>query len=70
MTKGKLHYGWLICLCGVLLMMTNSGFVVNAFQVYMPYITEINGFSDLQVSMIPTLRNLFSILAKDGCGWC
>ena len=64
MRKEKFHYGWLICLCGVLLMMTNSGFVVNAFQVYMPYITEINGFSDLQVSMIPTLRNLFSILAK------
>lgn len=64
MTQRKLHYGWLICLCGVLLMFSNSGLVVNAFQVYMPYITEINGFTDLQVSMIPLLRNLFSIFAK------
>ena len=64
MPKAKPHYGWLICLCGILLMFYNSGLVVNAFQVYMPYISEVNGFTDLQVSLIPTLRNLFSIFAK------
>lgn len=64
MRNNKPHYGWLICLCGVLLMFSNSGLVVNAFQVYMPYITEVNGFTDLQVSMIPLLRNLFSIFSK------
>lgn len=64
MPKAKPHYGWLICLCGILLMFCNSGLVVNAFQVYMPYISEVNGFTDLQVSLIPTLRNLFSIFAK------
>lgn len=64
MLKEKPHYGWLICFCGLLLMFCNSGLVVNSFQVYMPYISEVNGFTELQLSLIPTLRNLGGITAK------
>lgn len=45
-------------------MLCNSGLSVSAFSVYTPYIVEHNGFTNVQVSMLTTLRNLFSVLAK------
>lgn len=45
-------------------MFCTSGLSVSAFSVYTPYIVEHCGFTNVQVSMLTTLRNLFSVLAK------
>lgn len=60
----KIHYAWIICGCCTLLMFCTSGLSVSAFSVYTPYIVEHNGFTNVQVSMLTTLRNLCSVLAK------
>jgi MFS family permease len=39
------------------------GFAVNAFSIYMPYIQKTHGFSGSQLSLIPTVRSLFSLIA-------
>lgn len=64
MNRKKIHYAWVICACCTALMFCTSGLSVSAFTVYPPYIMEHNGFSNVEVSMLPTLRNLFSVLAK------
>lgn len=57
-------YAWVICACCTILMFCTSGLIVSAFSVYVPYIQETSGFNDVQMSLLTTIRNLFSILAK------
>lgn len=62
--QNKFHYAWVICACCTMLMVYNSGLIVSAFPVFTPYIVELGGLTNVQVSMLTTLRNLFSVLAK------
>lgn len=64
MKLSKPHYAWVICGCCTLMMVCNSGFIVSAFPVFTPYIVELNGFTNVQVSLLTTLRNLSGVLAK------
>ncbi len=59
----KLHYGWVVCICCTLLMTCCMGLTVNAFSVYLPYIKEAGNFNNSQISLIPTIRSLFSLLS-------
>jgi len=57
----KTHYAWRVCAgCAVLLFCT-SGLSVNAFTIYQPYILSLNNFTNTQLSMLITFRNLFSL---------
>ena len=61
--RERIHYGWIICISCALLIMCSMGLAVNAFTVYMPVIREMNGFSNSQVSLIPTVRSFFALIA-------
>ena len=59
----KLHYSWVICLSGALLMFAAVGLTITAFSVYQPYIISVNGFSNTQASVLMTIRSIFTLVA-------
>jgi hypothetical protein len=61
--KKRFHYGWVICISCTVLMVCTMGFAVNAFSIYMPYIQKAHGFTSSQLSLVPTVRSLFSLIA-------
>ncbi|MCC8061518.1 MAG: MFS transporter [Clostridiales bacterium] len=67
--KRGIHYSWVICACTVIMVFITSGMAVTAFSVYMPYIKEINQFTDTQVNLITTFRTTASFLAKFSAIW-
>ena len=57
--KQKLHYAWVICLCGLWMFICNMGLCSNIISVYLPFI-EAGGLSDSMGSAILSIRCLFS----------
>lgn len=57
------HYAWAICLGGSLSLFTIMGLGINIFAIYQPFIIEQNAFSNVQGSLITTIRSLFSLFA-------
>ena len=57
--KPKLHYAWIVCLCGLWLFVCNMGLTSNILSVYLPFI-EAEGLSDSMGSAILTVRCVFS----------
>lgn len=57
----KLHYSWMICLSGAILMFAAVGLTVTAFSVYQPYIISVNGFTNTQSSALMTIRSVFTL---------
>ena len=55
----KIHYAWVICLCGLWLFVCNMGLCSNILSVYLPFI-EASGLSDSMGSAILSIRCLFS----------
>ena len=55
----KLHYAWIVCLCGLWLFVCNMGLCSNILSVYLPFI-EAGGLSDSMGSAILSIRCLFS----------
>ncbi len=58
-SRKKLHYGWVICLCGMWLFVCNMGLCSNILSVYLPFI-EAGGLSHSMGSAILTVRCLSS----------
>ena len=57
--KPKLHYAWIVCLCGLWLLVCNMGLTSNILSVYLPFI-EAEGLSHSMGSAILSIRCLFS----------
>lgn len=57
----KVHYSWVICAAGTLLLTCTVGATSNAFSAYLPFI-KAQGYSGAQVSSILSVRCLFSLL--------
>ena len=55
----KLHYAWIVCLCGLWLFVCNMGLTSNILSVYLPFI-EAEGLSDSMGSAILSVRCVFS----------
>ena len=55
----KLHYAWIVCLCGLWMFMCNMGLCSNILSVYLPFI-EASGLSDSMGSAILSIRCLSS----------
>ena len=55
----RIHYAWVICLCGLWLFVCNMGLCSNILSVYLPFI-EASGLSDSMGSAILSIRCLFS----------
>ena len=62
--KGKIHYGWIICIACTLMMLCCSGMVINAFSAYLPSIVEQYGLTQTQASLITTIRSFSSLIFK------
>ncbi len=58
----RIHYAWVICLCGLWLFVCNMGLCSNILSVYLPFI-EASGLSDSMGSAILSIRCLFSFAA-------
>ena len=61
-SPGKLHYAWIVCLCGLLLFICNMGLCSNILSVYLPFI-EADGLSDSMGSVILSVRCVSSFAA-------
>ena len=55
----KLHYAWVVCLCGLWMFVCNMGLCSNILSVYLPFI-EAGGLSDSMGSAILSIRCLAS----------
>ncbi len=60
MKSKRLHYGWVICFCGVLTMFVGTGLPGNVFSGFYPYLVE-SGYTNTQVSALSTIRFLASL---------
>ena len=54
-------YRKVICVCGIMIVFINMGMLSTAFSVYFPYLRELRGFSNTQVSLITTVRYISSL---------
>lgn len=61
--KKKIHYAWMICIAGILMLFCSIGLVSNVFSVYQPFIIKLNNFSYTQGSMLVTLRMVSALLS-------
>lgn len=55
------EYRKVICFCGIMIVFINMGMLSTAFSVYFPYLRELRGFSNTQVSLITTVRYISSL---------
>ncbi len=58
----RMHYAWVICLCGLWLFVCNMGLCSNILSVYLPFI-EAEGLTHSMGSAILTVRCVFSFAA-------
>ena len=50
------------CFCSVLMLFVNMGVLSTAFSVYFPYIREMKGFTNTQVFLLTTMRQIFAMI--------
>ena len=60
-TTASSPYRKVICICGLLMVFINMGMLSTAFSVYFPYLREMRGFSNTQVSLLTTIRYVSSL---------
>lgn len=57
----KVHYAWIVCIgCGLILF-CNAGLTMGGFIVYLPYIAENGHFTNMQTSLLMTVRSLAAV---------
>lgn len=59
----RIHYGWVICILGMLLIFVTMGVVSNGFSVFLPFIMKTYGLTHAQTSSLITLRCLVAFIA-------
>ena len=57
------HYAWVICFGSALGLFVALGLGVNVLSFFTPDIILNKGFTNSQASLLPTIRNLFSLLS-------
>ena len=50
------------CICCVLLLIVNMGVLSSSFSTYFPYIRELKGFTNTQVYLLTTMRQIFALI--------
>ena len=58
----RIHYAWVICLSGTLMLFTSLGLGVNVFSVFQPYLLAYAGLSNTQGAWIVTVRSFFILV--------
>ena len=64
----KIHYAWVICIAGTLVLFITMGTVSNGFSIFMPYIMKEYGLTNTQTSSLTTLRCFSSFFAMLAIG--
>ena len=57
------HYAWILCFGTALALFVALGLGVNVLSFFTPDIILKKGFTNAQASMLPTIRNLFSLIS-------
>ena len=65
----KIHRGWVMVACGLVVLMMTAGMIVNTFGMYIIPISEELGCTRAQVSLIQTLFSIPQILIAAISGW-
>lgn len=63
-----MHYGWIICIGCFILNFCALGMCTSTISVYYPYLRDNMGISNTAVSLIPTIRALFSMISIFAAG--
>lgn len=58
-TSHRVHYAWIICLGGTLMLFASIGLGVNLYSAFQPYVLEYGALSNTQGAWIITVRSLF-----------
>ena len=58
----RVHYAWVICLSGALMLFTSLGLGVNVFSAFQPHLMAYAGLTNTQGSFIITVRSFFLLL--------
>ena len=61
-TTHRVHYAWVICLAGTLMLFTSIGLGVNVFSAFQPHLMAYAGLTNTQGSFIITVRSFFLLL--------
>lgn len=65
----RIHYAWIICLGGTLMLFTSLGLGVNVFSAFQPYLLEYAGLSNTQGAWIITVRSFFILVGMATANW-
>ncbi len=58
-----IHYAWVMCGLGAMMIAISIGVVANGFSIYLPYLITDYGFSNSQTSFLVNIRCVVSFLA-------
>lgn len=62
LTAKRVHYAWVICLSGTLMLFTSIGLGVNVFSAFQPHLMVYGGLTNIQGSFIVTVRSFFVLI--------
>lgn len=62
LTAKRVHYAWVICLSGTLMLFTSIGLGVNVFSAFQPHLMAYGGLTNIQGSFIVTVRSFFVLI--------
>lgn len=65
----RIHYGWIIVLCGILITGVSGGMAVNCFSLFIVPINEDLGFTRGQLGLCQTINALGFLAVSLGSGW-
>lgn len=62
LTTHRVHYAWVICLAGTLMLFTSIGLGVNVFSAFQPHLMAYADLTNTQGSFIITVRSFFLLI--------
>jgi len=67
MGKKKIHYAWVICFAGMLIVFASLGVISNGFAIYLPYLIKEFNLTNGQNSSLMTARWVTTFLSMLFC---
>ena len=64
----KVHYAWLVCVGGTIMLFANIGLGINVFSAFQPHLMAQVGLSNTQGAFLITVRSFFALLGMTTAG--
>lgn len=64
----KVHYAWLICLGGTVMLFASIGLGINVFSAFQPHLMAQAGLSNTQGAFLITVRSFFALAGMTTAG--